>query len=102
MTARGAPPRPGGIALPPLRSPADLAWQDDAPCTQADPELFFPAKGGSTRQAKRVCMACDVRAACLEYALANGERHGIWGGKSERERHRIAAGRSRGRNGLAA
>ncbi len=68
----------------------DLEWQIDALCTETDPELFFPEKGGSTRQAKQVCMACEVRTECLEYALATGERFGIFGGKSERERRAIA------------
>lgn len=46
-------------------------------------------KGGSTREAKRVCLTCDVRGDCLEYALANDERFGIWGGMSERERRKL-------------
>ncbi|WP_447924848.1 WhiB family transcriptional regulator [Georgenia muralis] len=66
-----------------------LAWQDRALCAQTDPEAFFPEKGGSTREAKRVCTSCDVRAECLEYALANDERFGIWGGLSERERRKL-------------
>jgi WhiB family redox-sensing transcriptional regulator len=69
--------------------PAELAWQERALCAQTDPEAFFPEKGGSTREAKRVCLSCEVRAECLEYALANDERFGIWGGLSERERRRV-------------
>ena len=42
-----------------------------------------------TRDAKRVCSGCSVRAECLEFALANDERFGIWGGLSERERRRL-------------
>jgi WhiB family redox-sensing transcriptional regulator len=71
-----------------------LGWQERALCAQTDPEAFFPEKGGSTREAKRVCEACDVRAECLEYALANDERFGIWGGYSERERRRLKQRRS--------
>lgn len=66
-----------------------LAWQADALCAQTDPEAFFPEKGGSTREAKKICQQCDVSAECLEYALANDERFGIWGGLSERERRRL-------------
>jgi WhiB family redox-sensing transcriptional regulator len=66
-----------------------LGWQDRALCAQTDPEAFFPEKGGSTREAKRVCSSCEVRAECLEYALANDERFGIWGGLSERERRKL-------------
>lgn len=65
-----------------------LSWQERALCAQTDPEAFFPEKGGSTREAKAVCGSCEVRAECLEYALENDERFGIWGGMSERERRR--------------
>ena len=67
----------------------ELSWQERALCAQTDPEAFFPEKGGSTREAKRVCLSCDVRGECLEYALAHDERFGIWGGRSERERRRL-------------
>ncbi len=66
-----------------------LAWQQQALCAQTDPEAFFPEKGGSTREAKAICLSCEVREDCLEYALANDERFGIWGGLSERERRRL-------------
>ena len=68
---------------------AELSWQERALCAQTDPEAFFPEKGGSTREAKKVCVSCEVRAECLEYALAHDERFGIWGGLSERERRRL-------------
>jgi WhiB family redox-sensing transcriptional regulator len=67
----------------------ELLWQERALCAQTDPEAFFPEKGGSTREAKKVCLTCDVRAECLDYALANDERFGIWGGLSERERRKL-------------
>ncbi len=64
-------------------------WMDGASCASVDPELFFPEKGGTTTPAKKVCRACDVKAPCLRFALDNGERFGIWGGTSERERRRM-------------
>ena len=67
----------------------ELSWQERSLCAQTDPEAFFPEKGGSTREAKRICSGCEVRAECLEYALAHDERFGIWGGLSERERRRL-------------
>ena len=69
--------------------PEELAWQERALCAQTDPEAFFPEKGGSTREAKRICQGCEVRSECLEYALAHDERFGIWGGLSERERRKL-------------
>jgi WhiB family transcriptional regulator, redox-sensing transcriptional regulator len=67
----------------------ELSWQERALCAQTDPEAFFPEKGGSTRDAKKVCVGCDVRGECLEYALEHDERFGIWGGLSERERRKF-------------
>jgi WhiB family transcriptional regulator, redox-sensing transcriptional regulator len=70
-------------------APEDLSWQDCGLCAETDPDAFFPEKGGSTREAKRVCRSCEVRAECLEYALETDQRFGIWGGMSERERRRL-------------
>ena len=78
--------------MPAMLTPEDDLWQEKALCAQTDPEAFFPEKGGSTREAKRICLGCEVRDACLDYALANDERFGIWGGLSERERRRLKRG----------
>ena len=75
----------------PLPEPVE-DWRDHAPCAQTDPHLFFPEKGGSARDAKRVCRGCEVRDKCLEYALNNDERFGVWGGLSERERRHLKQG----------
>ena len=64
-------------------------YRSQAVCAQTDPEAFYPEKGGSTREAKRVCLTCDVRDDCLEDALRNDERHGVWGGLTERERRKL-------------
>ena len=61
-------------------------WKQYGACATADPDLFFPKRGGDTSQAKAICASCQCRKACLEYALRHGEKYGIWGGKSERER----------------
>lgn len=66
-----------------------LDWQAHARCTEADPEIFFPERGGSSKAARAVCRDCSVRMECLEYALNNKEQFGIWGGTSERERRRL-------------
>lgn len=67
----------------------DLEWQDDANCTGANANLFFPERGASTRTAKSICRECSVRGDCLEFAISTGEKFGIWGGMSERERRRV-------------
>lgn len=61
-----------------------------------DPELFFPGQGEDARPAKLICDRCPIKRPCLEYALANGERFGIWGGTSQRERRVILRDRRRG------
>src|ERR1700709_1356257 len=84
---------PCGLVAPgPRRAGTGLenprAWQTDSLCAQTDPEAFFPEKGGSTRDAKKICTTCEVKAQCLDYALHNDERFGIWGGLSGREPRR--------------
>ena len=76
-------------------------WQERANCLGVDPDLFFPERGASTREAKAVCKGCEVRDDCLEYALAHGEKFGIWGGLSERERRRVRRQRALERRGIA-
>jgi WhiB family redox-sensing transcriptional regulator len=79
----------GAVLAEVFAGPEDPGWQERALCAQTDPEAFFPEKGGSTREAKRICTTCEVRSECLEYALEHDERFGIWGGLSERERRRL-------------
>ena len=72
-----------------MYGPQERTWQTKGNCVSVNPDLFFPERGASTREAKEVCRGCAVREDCLEYALANGEKFGIWGGLSERERRRL-------------
>lgn len=78
----------------PIQALEDRTWQNKANCMGVDPELFFPERGASTREAKEVCRGCVVKGDCLEYALANGEKFGIWGGLSERERRKVRRSRA--------
>ena len=63
-----------------------LTWKKQANCLGIDPDLFYPERGVSSATAKKVCHGCVVKGECLEFALTNGEKFGIWGGLSERER----------------
>lgn len=77
----------------PDRTGDDKEWMLDAPCTQVDPDIFFQDLGGSNKQAKKICADCDVLEQCLAYALKtdNGKyRYGVFGGKSPKERRKIA------------
>jgi WhiB family redox-sensing transcriptional regulator len=73
---------------------SEESWQLYANCLGVDPDLFFPERGASTKEAKAVCRACVVREDCLEYALENSEKFGIWGGLSERERRKLRRARA--------
>lgn len=65
------------------------AWYKEALCRGVNADLFYPERGEPTGPAKAVCAQCPVKDECLETALRDGERFGVWGGKSERERRRI-------------
>lgn len=74
------------LPLMPLRHP----WMDDAACAANDPDLFFPEGKANDvvlgeKRAVKVCTTCPVQAECLEYALANDERYGVWGGLTPTE-----------------
>ncbi|MBO0804776.1 MAG: WhiB family transcriptional regulator [Nocardiopsaceae bacterium] len=88
------------------RYPTD--WIEAGACLNADPDLFFPVATGEmgsrqAAQAQRICERCQVRRECLEYAMANSQVHGIWGGTTPEDRIRLRRQRSdqrrRGRRG---
>lgn len=82
-----------GIRARRLRLPGN--WADSAACRDMTSDIFFPEQGNPCSAARRVCATCVVRDECLEHALAFNERHGVWGGASERERRRIQQERRR-------
>lgn len=67
----------------------NLSWRQRAACQGVDPEIFYPVSDEEAEQALAICGSCPVREACLEYALTNREREGVWGGATERERRRM-------------
>ena len=67
----------------------DLSWRYRGACRGLDPEIFYPVTDEEADAAKNVCGSCAVRQQCLEFALANREREGVWGGATEKERRRI-------------
>ncbi|MFG1705660.1 WhiB family transcriptional regulator [Nonomuraea sp. M3C6] len=69
-------------------------WTAHAACQDADPGLFFPFTWEDLpRQdhARRICQACPVQAACLDWALRTGEPEGMWGGTTPAERRLLRA-----------
>lgn len=90
---RTAQPGRAPIVGAPEFSVPDEPWISESVCSETDPEAFFPEKGGSIKDAKRICWnSCPVREDCLQYALTNDERFGVWGGYSEKERRRLKRG----------
>lgn len=85
MSPHGVPT--GEVWLPDIAPPGD--WVRQAACRDSDPDLFFPRIGASRayRVAVAICDTCPVRQACLDYAVANRIRFGVWGGlNTERRR----------------
>jgi WhiB family transcriptional regulator, redox-sensing transcriptional regulator len=74
-----------------------MNWRHKALCRDMDPELFFPFPGQDEQlaDAKAVCRDCPVATQCLEFALANGLDHGVFGGMSEDERRALRVRRAR-------
>lgn len=81
--------RERGLIVEAPVAPVDTAWMDRAACRGCDPNLWFPERGEDTSLAKAVCASCPVAERCLDYALALGEKNGIWGGVAERQRRRM-------------
>lgn len=79
--------RPGRIPI----EPDGGIWRDQAACQGKDPNLFYPEHRGfwDASAALAICAECPVRDPCLEYALANNERHGVWGGVLDEERRAL-------------
>lgn len=78
-------------------------WRARAACKGMDPEHFFSSDDDAANKheraereasAKAVCGRCEVRRDCLSYAIAAGERYGIWGGMNAQERRALARSRS--------
>jgi WhiB family transcriptional regulator, redox-sensing transcriptional regulator len=67
----------------------DTTWMSEGKCRELSPTVFFPSDGIGVQAAQRICAECSVAEACLQYALDERVDHGVWGGKSERERRRI-------------
>lgn len=75
----------------------DMSWQDQANCNGCDVDMFFPERGDSAaaRDAKKICYACPVRTQCLTHAMTTGEKYGILGGLSAKERQRLRGAKRR-------
>lgn len=78
----------GWTAHHPLVDPEN-DWMDKAACVDAPTRAFFADPGDSSvapRTVAQYCDHCPVRQECLNYAVANNIKDGIWGGKTPRQR----------------
>lgn len=75
-----------GLRSPSISAATSRGWQAQALCAQADPDAWFPEKGGQPGKIKAICRQCPVRPECLNAALERDEMFGIWGGLSRQER----------------
>lgn len=64
-------------------------WERKANCNDADPELFFPGKGSSPNEARKLCLGCAVRDVCLVDAMTKGDFFAVRGGLVDRERRAL-------------
>ena len=80
-----------------VSGPAALKWRSIGLCKGSDTMVFYPPSDDDSlaEEAKMICSMCAVRKPCLEFALANREKHGVWGGLTERERRRVLRQRRR-------
>ena len=72
-------------------------WRAIGLCRGSDTLVFYPPSDDDSlaEEAKTICSMCAVRKPCLEFALTSREKHGVWGGLTERERRRVLRQRRR-------
>lgn len=73
-----------------------MPWEGDAACKGVPSDVFFPHTNSdhpqglaAYNQARLMCGECTVQEECLEWALENDERFGMWGGLSPTERNEL-------------
>jgi WhiB family transcriptional regulator, redox-sensing transcriptional regulator len=81
----------------PAGAPSGMKWRSIGLCKGSDTMVFYPPSDDDSlaEEAKTICSLCAVRKPCLEFALSTREKHGVWGGLTERERRRVLRQRRR-------
>ena len=72
-----------------MSPPMIQSWRNRAACQGVSTDVFYPVSDEDADVAKAICEQCPVREPCLEFAITEREREGVWGGTTERERRRI-------------
>jgi WhiB family transcriptional regulator, redox-sensing transcriptional regulator len=70
-------------------------WMEQALCAQSDPDLWFPEKGGTSAEARRICEGCPVLMECIAHTerveATVGPQEGAWAGRNRRSRRAASA-----------
>ena len=83
--------QPDGLLEAAARAVRDRSWMQDTPCTGYTSLFFAPVaerpQARARREAKalKLCMRCEARVRCRDYAREHRE-FGYWGGENEEER----------------
>jgi len=98
--------------IPEVEAPDD--GKTSMPCTEQDPEMFFPIPEERTmpesglsyptayaEDAKGVCNTCIEEADCLISALSHREPYGIWGGETTPKREAMLLAAQKRRDEMA-
>lgn len=75
-----------------MNFPSPPVWTELALCAEIGNDDWFPESGSGADFVKAACLRCGVSQQCLDYALSNDERYGIWGGLTYLERSRLRGG----------
>lgn len=80
-----------------VSGPPAQKWRSIGLCRGSETMVFYPPSDDDSlaEEAKMICSMCAVRKPCLEFALNTREKHGVWGGLTERERRRVLRQRRR-------
>ncbi|WLD46779.1 WhiB family transcriptional regulator [Candidatus Nanosynbacter lyticus] len=67
-------------------------WRNKANCRDSDPDMFFPESKDRryAEEALKVCRGCKVKEDCLDHAIENDEKYGIWGGMTPEARKKLS------------
>ena len=84
-----------GLAAALLPLEGDTSWRGDGACRWYPTDWWFPVSEQASAVALDICETCPVLLECMDYGLAHPSLHGVWGGLSENQRHRIRGGKDR-------
>jgi hypothetical protein len=69
-------------------------WIEQAACRNYYRDAWYGETQMLIEYAKNICHTCPVMNDCLDFALRNDERHGVWGGLSANQRMKLTRTRA--------